>query len=410
MDVSQPLVKNANFEVFSNIIMPSKKNNNFKFLAQGTLYPDVVESSAVKGSTSQVIKSHHNVGGLPEDMEFELVEPFRDLFKDEVREVGRRLGVPDQIVDRHPFPGPGLAIRIIGEITAEKLEVLRQADKIFIDELKNTLTDEEQGNQKKFADGSKFWSDLAFGIEEKTLGIQCIIYNKKGEVFVQKRTLDRNVFPGCWEASVNGKVEKSENIKIAINREISEETGWSVKRIVDYWGFKDWTVTPTHSLNWKNFKPQRSFIFLVEVDGDLENPKLEKNKVESCRWINETQLDIFETNQKFEDDLMISSTIKFFNEKWFSKSKKTTLYHETWQAFCVLTPVQTVGVMGDGRTYENVLGLRAVTAADGMTADWARLPYDFLAKVSNKIINEVRGINRVVYDISSKPPATIEWE
>ena len=195
-----------------------------KFLAQGTLYPDVIESVSFKGP-SVTIKSHHNVGGLPEGMRFSLVEPFRELFKDEVREVGKKLDVPTEIISRHPFPGPGLAIRVISDITPEKLTILREADVIFLEEL-----------------------------------------------------------------------------------------------------------------------------------------------------------------------------------------KKQGLYDKTWQAFAVLLPVQSVGVMGDGRTYENVCALRAVTAIDGMTADWAHLPHEFLAHVSNRIINEVRGINRVVYDISSKPPATIEWE
>ena len=195
-----------------------------EFLAQGTLYPDVIESVSFKGP-SATIKSHHNVGGLPESMPFELLEPFRELFKDEVREVGRRLGVPADIIDRHPFPGPGLAVRILGPVTRDALELLRAADSIYIDEM-----------------------------------------------------------------------------------------------------------------------------------------------------------------------------------------RRQDLYGAAWQAFAVLLPVQAVGVMGDQRTYENVCALRAVTSVDGMTADWARLPDGFLASVSNRIINEVRGINRVVYDISSKPPATIEWE
>lgn len=195
-----------------------------KFLVQGTLYPDVIESVSVKGP-SQTIKTHHNVGGLPKKMKLKLIEPLRELFKDEVREVGKLLGVPDDILARHPFPGPGLAVRVLGAITKERCELLREADAIFISELK-----------------------------------------------------------------ANG------------------------------------------------------------------------------------------------------------------------LYHKVWQAFTVLLPVNTVGVMGDNRTYENAVALRAVTSTDGMTADWARLPYDFLAHVSNRIINEVRGINRVTYDISSKPPATIEWE
>ncbi len=202
----------------------AKRLGTFHFLAQGTLYPDVIESVSFKGP-SATIKSHHNVGGLPEKMNFELLEPFRELFKDEVRKVGRELGLPEEIIGRHPFPGPGLAVRTIGKITPARLEILRKADSIFSDEL-----------------------------------------------------------------------------------------------------------------------------------------------------------------------------------------KQAKLYDKIWQAFCVLLPIQTVGVMGDERTYENVLALRAVTSTDGMTADWYHLPYDFLGRVSTRIINEIKGINRVVYDVSSKPPATIEWE
>ncbi len=202
----------------------SKKIGNAKYLVQGTLYPDVIESVPVMGQ-SVTIKSHHNVGGLPEKMDLKLIEPFRELFKDEVRNIGRELGLPDSFVKRHPFPGPGLAVRIMGDITKEKLDILREADQIFIDELHN------------------------FGI-----------------------------------------------------------------------------------------------------------------------------------------------------------------YDDIWQAFAVLLPVQTVGVMGDARTYENVLALRAVTSVDGMTANWYPFKPDILEAVSNKIIRNVQGINRVVYDISSKPPATIEWE
>ncbi|HLG40073.1 MAG TPA: glutamine-hydrolyzing GMP synthase, partial [Chitinophagaceae bacterium] len=194
------------------------------FLGQGTIYPDVIESVSVHGP-SVTIKSHHNVGGLPEHLHLELVEPLRSLFKDEVRKVGRELGIPSEMIDRHPFPGPGLAIRILGEITEEKVQLLQEADHIYVKALK------------------------------------------------------------------------------------------------------------------------------------------EKN-----------------------------------------------LYATVWQAGAILLPVKSVGVMGDERTYEYTVALRAVTSVDGMTADWAHLPYDFLANVSNEIINNVRGINRVVYDISSKPPATIEWE
>ncbi len=200
------------------------KFSDAKFLAQGTLYPDVIESVSIKGP-SQTIKTHHNVGGLPEKMNLKLIEPFRELFKDEVRAVGRELGIPEWFIERHPFPGPGLAIRIPGAITNEKLAILREADAIYLEEIRNA-----------------------------------------------------------------------------------------------------------------------------------------------------------------------------------------GLYNNIWQAFAVLLPVRTVGVMGDERTYEHVCGLRAVTSTDGMTADWFPMPYDVLARMSNRIINEVRGINRVVYDISSKPPATIEWE
>ena len=202
----------------------AKKLDNVGYLVQGTLYPDVIESVSVRGP-SAVIKSHHNVGGLPEKMHLRLIEPLRELFKDEVRLIGRELGVPAEILSRHPFPGPGLAVRIIGEVTEERIRLLQAADRILDEELR-----------------------------------------------------------------------------------------------------------------------------LAE------------------------------------------------------------LYHSVWQAFPVLLPISTVGVMGDERTYERVVAIRAVTSVDGMTADWARLPADLLARISGRIVSEIRGINRVVYDISSKPPSTIEWE
>jgi GMP synthase (glutamine-hydrolysing) len=202
----------------------SKKLKGVKYLVQGTLYPDVIESVSFKGP-SATIKTHHNVGGLPTKMRLKLVEPLRELFKDEVRVLGKELGLPDEIVWRQPFPGPGLAIRVLGAVTKERLTILRAAETIVEQEI-------------------------------RTAG----------------------------------------------------------------------------------------------------------------------------------------------------------LYREIWQAFAVLLPIQTVGVMGDQRTYENAIAIRAVTSLDGMTADWARLPPDLLGKMSNRIINEVKGVNRVVYDISSKPPATIEWE
>ncbi|HNJ11546.1 MAG TPA: glutamine-hydrolyzing GMP synthase [Chitinophagales bacterium] len=212
-------------KVFIDIFQrEANKLENVTYLAQGTIYPDVIESVSVHGPSAK-IKSHHNVGGLPEKMHLKIVEPLRKLFKDEVRRVGKALELPENILNRHPFPGPGLGIRILGDITKEKVEMLQLADDIFISSLK-------------------------------------------------------------------------------------------------------------------------------------------------------------------EDNL----------------------YNDVWQAGVILLPIQSVGVMGDERTYEQVVALRAVSSVDGMTADWCHLPYEFLAKVSNKIINNVRGINRVVYDISSKPPATIEWE
>jgi GMP synthase (glutamine-hydrolysing) len=203
----------------------ARKHGGYKFLAQGTLYPDVIESVSIEGNPAQVIKSHHNVGGLPEKMHFELVEPVRQLFKDEVRQAGLQLGLPKEIVYRQPFPGPGLAVRILGEVTPERLSILREADMIVVSEM------------------------------------------------------------------------------------------------------------------------------------------------ESSDW-----------------------------------------YYRVWQSFAVLLPVRSVGVMGDQRTYENTIVLRIVESQDGMTADWVRIPYELLARISARISNEVKGVNRVCYDISSKPPSTIEWE
>lgn len=228
----------------------AKKVTNARWLAQGTIYPDVIESSAVKGP-SATIKSHHNVGGLPKEMNLKIVEPLRSLFKDEVRRVGIALGIKRELIARHPFPGPGLAIRLLGEITREKLEILKEADKIYIDSLCSYMTDMPAAS---------------------------------------------NGFSSASNAAAAGR-----------------------------------------------------------------------------------------------DNLI-------------------RLYDAIWQAGTILLPVKSVGVMGDERTYEYTIALRAVTSNDGMTADWVHLPYDFLAKVSNDIINKVKGVNRVVYDISSKPPATIEWE
>jgi len=206
-------------------LLTRRGKSKFKFLAQGTLYPDVIESVAIGGNPAALIKSHHNVGGLPKKMKLKLVEPLRELFKDEVREVGAQLGLPKEIVQRQPFPGPGLAVRILGDVTRERLRILKEADTIVVSEMKAS----------------------------------------------------------------------------------------------------DW-------------------------------------------------------------------------------------YYKVWQSFAVLLPVRSVGVMGDERTYENTCALRIVESQDGMTADWVRVPYELLARISSRIINEVKGINRVCYDISSKPPATIEWE
>ena len=223
-EAKRKIIGNEFIEVFNEEIRKLKGQEGAKFLAQGTIYPDVIESQSIKGP-SHTIKSHHNVGGLPEDLQFELLEPLKELFKDEVRKVGHELGLPDTIIKRHPFPGPGLGIRVIGEVTPDKVKILQEADDIFITEL------------------------------------------------------------------------------------------------------------------------------------------MEKG-----------------------------------------------LYNKVDQAFVTLLPVKTVGVMGDQRTYEYVAAIRSVNTIDFMTATWSKLPYEFLEEVSNKIINKVNGINRIVYDISSKPPGTIEWE
>ena len=219
------IIGNTFVEVFDEVVCTLKKHGDYTFLAQGTLYPDVIESVAIDGNPAALIKSHHNVGGLPEKMKLKLLEPLRELFKDEVRELGTQLGLPREVVWRQPFPGPGLGVRVMGPIKEESLEVLRKADAILQEEM---------------------------------------------------------------------------------------------------------------------------------MEGDY--------------------------------------------------------YYKVWQSFCVFLPVKTVGVMGDERTYENVIALRIVESVDAMTADWARVPYELLRTISNRIINEVSGCNRVVFDISSKPPGTIEWE
>ena len=219
------IIGNTFVEVFDEAVERLKQKGDYAFLAQGTLYPDVIESVAIDGNPAALIKSHHNVGGLPKKMQLQLLEPLRELFKDEVRELGSQLGLPKEVVWRQPFPGPGLGVRVMGPIRKKDLDVLRKADAILHEEM-----------------------------------------------------------------------------------------------------------------------------------------------------------------------------------------MKANLYYKVWQSFCVFLPVKTVGVMGDERTYENVVALRIVESVDAMTADWSRVPYDVLRTVSNRIINEVSGCNRVVLDISSKPPSTIEWE
>jgi GMP synthase (glutamine-hydrolysing) len=221
------IIGNEFIKVFEAAARDLKKKSpgSYRFLAQGTLYPDVIESVSISGNPAALIKSHHNVGGLPERMKFELVEPLRQLFKDEVRRVGTELGLSKEIVQRQPFPGPGLAVRILGAITPERLRIVRDADSIVIEEMK--------------------------------------------------------------------------------------ASGW---------------------------------------------------------------------------------------------------YYKVWQSFAVLLPVRSVGVMGDERTYDYTIALRIVESHDGMTADWVRLPHDLLGRIASRVINEVKGVNRICYDVSSKPPATIEWE
>jgi GMP synthase (glutamine-hydrolysing) len=248
----------------------AKKIEGAKWLAQGTIYPDRIESLNITG---KVIKSHHNVGGLPKEMHLSLCEPLKWLFKDEVRRVGRQLGMPEHLITRHPFPGPGLAVRILGDITPEKVRILQDADDIYIRGLRE---------YKVKLSGEEARRVLAAGVPAKLLS------------------------PAPQVASTS--------------------------------------PTPCP---------------LPPAPQDIE----------------------------------------------------VSLYDQIWQAGAILlSTVRSVGVMGDERTYEHPVALRAVTSTDAMTADWAHLPYDFMAKVSNEIINKVKGVNRVCYDISSKPPATIEWE
>jgi GMP synthase (glutamine-hydrolysing) len=381
-------------EIQEKDLLADFKPNKFKFLAQGTLYPDIVESISFNGGPSHTIKSHHNVGGLPEKMELKLVEPLRELFKDEVRKIGTELGLPEEIISRHPFPGPGLGIRVIGDVTKEKLDMLRQADKIFIEELKT--------NWQDFNPTSNHF-DLFYFKENGTgetqnlqlrISSHAVIFNPKLDKFlvIENPEIDNYYTPG-------GGQEEGESLLQCLFREIKEEAGIETKDLknLEYFG----KVQAIFKLK-KEDRQLFSHTFYAETQ--LEDI-VSKNPKEKLLWL--TKEEIIKKNGEHS---VLTKTLLNLEKLRQDSRKIKTLYQETWQAFAVLTPVKSVGVMGDGRTYENLVGLRAVTATDGMTADWARLPYDFLAKVSNRIINEVKGVNRVAYDISSKPPATIEWE
>jgi len=384
------IIGNSFVEVFE---MEAKKLGDFKFLAQGTLYPDVIESQSVLGGPSHVIKSHHNVGGLPEKMNFELLEPLRELFKDEVREIGRELGISEEIVGRHPFPGPGLAIRIIGNITPEKLEVLRKADQIFIDELKDWKMQPEYSTSFLVETDQKHPEIIDEDYREAAHGI---IFNRKTNKFLVIQNPSHSSSEKDYYF-VGGKIQNYENPKETIIRKIKEETGINENEISKnfYYGkIKQSFLLPGIS----GFTPKNrtliSDIFYIQTESEVDGFQEKDGKI--SKWVSAAELD--------------NNLLEGF--RWVLENCKSnhSLYQQVWQAFCVLTEVKSIGVMGDGRTYENALMLRAVTASDGMTADWAHLPYKFLGRVSNRIINEVRGINRVAYDISSKPPATIEWE
>ncbi len=286
----------------------AKKITDAKWLAQGTIYPDRIESLNITG---KVIKSHHNVGGLPKEMHLQLCEPLKWLFKDEVRRVGRQMGMPEHLITRHPFPGPGLAVRILGDITPEKVRILQDADDIYIRSLRE---------YKVKLSGEEARRVLAAGVPTKLL----TSYPSSEQTHnPQPSTLDNSS-------------SRSDNSTF-------------------------------------NIQPST-----------LDNSTLDNS---SSRSDNST-----------------------FNIQ-HSTLLEVSLYDQIWQAGAILlSTVRSVGVMGDERTYEHPVALRAVTSTDAMTADWAHLPYDFMAKVSNEIINKVRGVNRVCYDISSKPPSTIEWE
>ena len=386
------IIGNTFIEIFEQ---EAKKLGSFDYLAQGTLYPDVIESVSFNGSPSVVIKSHHNVGGLPENMKFKLLEPLRELFKDEVREVGKELGLPDNLVYRHPFPGPGLAIRVIGEITPDKLHVLREADSILINEMKQYFLNINEQTQSKYL---HVWEDYMprYSVDRRN-SVHAIIYNPSLDKYLVQDTANNinYIYPMHL---AGGGIHNLENERDALFREIAEETGLGEKQFKNekYLGrVINGFFIPSYHRN----REIMSHMYYLETDSDLAGIQDKDDHTVLSKWVSKQEM-IGNLLPSFEHVLKNSRSIP----------DAQSLYEMTWQSFCVLTPLQSVGVMGDGRTYENVLAIRSVDASDGMTADWSHLPYDFLSKVSSRITNEVKGINRVVYDISSKPPATIEWE
>jgi GMP synthase (glutamine-hydrolysing) len=386
------IIGNTFIEVFET---EANKLGNFSYLAQGTLYPDVIESVSFSGGPSHVIKSHHNVGGLPEKMKFKLVEPLRELFKDEVREVGKQLGLPDNLIYRHPFPGPGLAIRTIGNITEEKLTILRKADNIFIEELKAYYLNINEQTHSRYLN---VWEDYMprYSVDRRN-SAHAIIYNPTLDKYLIQVT-DNNINYIYPMHLLGGGIHNLESHREALFREIAEEAGLSEKQFktIKYLGkVLNGFFIPSYHRN----REIMSHMYYLETDSVLEHIQDKDDKTVLSKWV---------TKEEAIEQLLPS--FDWVLRNYNSIPDAQSLYEMTWQAFCVLTPIQSVGVMGDGRTYEHVLALRSVDATDGMTADWSHLPYDFLAKVSNRITNEVKGVNRVVYDISSKPPSTIEWE
>jgi len=425
---------------------------NFDFLAQGTLYPDVIESVSFKGGPSHTIKSHHNVGGLPEKMNLALVEPFREMFKDEVRRLGKELGLPGTILNRHPFPGPGLAIRITGEITDEKLKMLKKADKIFVEGLK-TWHDKnvDKINHLIFDFDGVICDGLENDLEESIQEMKEQGSDNLTRLEFEKEFWDYFEKPSHGKKNNLTEEQKQEKLshlkkiaKLRLNSNFPAKLfdGFilEIQKAVKVNPNLKLAIVSSSSRDFilpllKKFPTGLDWDFVLGAEDSLsKEEKIElilkkwQVKTNQVYYFTDTKTDVLELNEflgiknligcswgyqgfdKLTEVLPTNQVLQTFSDFQKLFLKQNSLYDQTWQAFAVLTDTKTVGVMGDGRTYQNVLALRAVSAEDGMTADWARLPYDFLAQISNKIINQVKGINRVVYDISSKPPATIEWE